>query len=133
MTPAVPHPCPARVRDNPDERQHEVTTPPAHVPAAAAASASASEDRYARYRFSLHSGTGAAQTLAQWLPLAAVWATATNSAFPGTTRRSEPGTPEHQHLSRERTRPPGPWPGSRSILKPGAASQLRYSSRQKVS
>ncbi|MDX3372933.1 hypothetical protein ACIRFF_18750 [Streptomyces cyaneofuscatus] len=68
-----------------------MTTPPARTPATAAAPASAPEDRYARYRISLDSGTGAAQTLAQWLPLATVWAT--NDTFPGTTRRVPAGLP----------------------------------------
>lgn len=85
-----------------------MTTPPAQIPAAAAASTSASEDRYARYRISLDSGTGASQTLAQWLPLATVWAT--NDAFPSTTRRSQPGArgtdgPRRRATARRSARP----------------------------
>ncbi|MFD5147855.1 hypothetical protein [Streptomyces sp. NPDC058401] len=46
---------------------------------------SASPAGYARYRISLGSGTGASQTLTQWLPLATL--AATNDALPNPTPR----------------------------------------------
>ncbi|MFZ3498370.1 hypothetical protein ACODT5_34955 [Streptomyces sp. 5.8] len=48
-------------------------------------SSSAAENRYARYRAFLDTGTGASQTLTQWLPLATLWAT--GDAVPGSTTR----------------------------------------------
>ncbi|MER5761505.1 hypothetical protein [Streptomyces sp. NPDC002082] len=47
---------------------------------------SAPTDRYTRYRTSLISGTGASQTLTQWLPLATL--AATNDALPTPPRRT---------------------------------------------
>lgn len=66
-----------------------VMTPPARTPTAAAASATASEDRHTRFRISRDSAAGACQTLTAWLPMATLWVT--NDTLPGATRRPQPG------------------------------------------
>ncbi|MBD0707493.1 MULTISPECIES: hypothetical protein [unclassified Streptomyces] len=72
-----------------------MTTPPARLPVPsdasdqAPASDQASADRYARYRFSLDSGTGASQTVFRWLPMATLWAT--EDTLPEPTCHSRPG------------------------------------------